>query len=454
MAACVRAGTLPSIPVAIWTKSDRELFALAIPTFASLVSEPLLVLADTAFIGHLGAVPLAGLGLGGNVLGVVTGLCVFLAYATTGTTARRFGAGDPRGAFEAGRDGMALGAVLGAVLAALIWALAPTIIGWYHPAPDVAAAAVAYLRLVILGLPFQLVVLASTGLLRGLQDARTPMAVAIGVNLTNIGLDALLIYGFGFGIRGSATATATAQAASCLVLVAVIARRARARNLPGGGVPLRPSLHGMFDAMSHGGWLVVRSLGLWISLTATTVVATRMGSLILAAHQVANSIWNFLSFSLDALAIACQALIGRYLGAEAPSGAKRVMRRAMGWGVVQACVVGVVLVVARPLIIRIFTTDPAITHLLLGALVVLACLQPLASLVFVLDGVLIGAGDTRYLAIAGLFVVVIHLPLLALVWHFDAGLVWLWIAYGGFLAARGLTLALRARSGRWASTGE
>ncbi|SCQ75815.1 Hypothetical protein PFR_JS20-2_1892 [Propionibacterium freudenreichii] len=162
----------------------------------------------------------------------------------------------------------------------------------------------AYLRLVILGLPFQLVVLASTGLLRGLQDARTPMAVAIGVNLTNIGLDALLIYGFGFGIRGSATATATAQAASCLVLVAVIARRARARNLPGGGVPLRPSLHGMFDAMSHGGWLVVRSLGLWISLTATTVVATRMGSLILAAHQVANSIWNFLSFSLDALAIA------------------------------------------------------------------------------------------------------------------------------------------------------
>ena len=417
MAACVRAGTLPSIPVAIWTKSDRELFALAIPTFASLVSEPLLVLADTAFIGHLGAVPLAGLGLGGNVLGVVTGLCVFLAYATTGTTARRFGAGDPRGAFEAGRDGMALGAVLGAVLAALIWALAPTIIGWYHPAPDVAAAAVAYLRLVILGLPFQLVVLASTGLLRGLQDARTPMAVAIGVNLTNIGLDALLIYGFGFGIRGSATATATAQAASCLVLV-------------------------------------VRSLGLWISLTATTVVATRMGSLILAAHQVANSIWNFLSFSLDALAIACQALIGRYLGAEDPSGAKRVMRRAMGWGVVQACVVGVVLVVARPLIIRIFTTDPAITHLLLGALVVLACLQPLASLVFVLDGVLIGAGDTRYLAIAGLFVVVIHLPLLALVWHFDAGLVWLWIAYGGFLAARGLTLALRARSGRWASTGE
>ena len=444
-------------------QTDRALFALAVPTFASLVSQPRLVLADTAFIGHLGAVPLAGLGLGGNVLGVVTGMCVFLAYATTGVTARKLGAGDEHGAFEAGRDGMALGAVLGVVLAALVWALAPTIIGWYHPTPDVAEAAVAYLRIVIWGLPFQLVVLASTGLLRGLQDARTPMAVAIGVNITNIGLDALLIYGFGLGIRGSAIATATAQAASCLVLVAVIVHKVR-------GISLRPTVRGMIEAMSHGGWLVVRSLGLWISLTATTVVATRMSSLILAAHQVANSVWSFLSFSLDALAIACQALIGRRLGAGDSDGAHQVMRRAIGWGLVQACVVGVILVAARPLIIRLFTTDASIVNLLMGALVVIAVLQPLASVVFVLDGVLIGAGDTRYLALAGLAVVAVHLPLLALVLNlvggdgaglagaagsgqFWSGLVWLWIAYGGFLTARGITLVLRARSGRWARAG-
>lgn len=439
---------LASLLVALWTKTDRELLALAIPTFATLVSEPLLVLADTAFVGHLGTVPLAGLGIGGNVLGIVTGLCVFLAYSTTSMVARRIGAHDDRGAFHAGRDGMALGAALGVVLAAALAIGAPTIIGWYHPAPDVAEAAVAYLRVVVIGLPFQLVVLASTGLLRGLQDTRTPMAVAIGVNLANIGLDALLIYGFGMGIVGSATATATAQAASCLALVAVIVHRSRGLELS-----LRPSRSGMLGAAAHGGWLVVRSATLWISLTATTVVATRLGSTVLAAHQVANSLFSFLTFALDALAIACQALIGRHLGASDSSGARGVMRRALGWGCVQAVVLGIILVAARPAIIRLFTTDPAIIHQLMSALIVLACLQPLASVVFVLDGVLIGAGDTRYLALAGLFVVACHLPLLLLVAINDAGLVWLWIAYGGFLAARCATLVFRARSGRWARVG-
>lgn len=439
---------LASPPVQLWTNTDRELLALAVPTFATLISEPLLVLADTAFIGHVGSTSLAGLGLGGNVLGVITGLCVFLAYSTTSVVARKIGAGDGAGAFRAGRDGMALGLVVGLVLAGLVVWLAPTIIGWYHPTPEVSVQAVTYLRIVVLGLPFQLVVLASTGLLRGMQDARTPLYVAIGVNLANIALDAVLIYGLGLGIRGSATATATAQVCSCLVLVAVIARRAS-----GDAIPLLPQLHGMVEAMAHGGWLVVRSAGLWISLTAMTVVATHLGPQVLAANQVVNSVWSFIVFTLDALAIACQALIGRQLGAGDVQGAKTVMYRALGWGCVQAVIVGAALIVARSLIIGLFTTDPELMALLTDALVVLAFLQPLGSAVFVLDGVLIGAGDTRYLALAGLIVVCAHLPMLGLVDHYNAGLVWLWIAYGGFLLARGVTLALRTRSGGWLKVG-
>ncbi|WP_091969061.1 MATE family efflux transporter [Propionibacterium cyclohexanicum] len=432
----------------LWTRNDRELLALAVPTFATLITEPLLVLADTAFIGHVGSIPLAGLGLGSNVLGVVTGLCVFLAYSTTSTVARRLGTGDTAAAFDAGRDGMALGLVLGIVLAAVLVLGAPQIIGWYRPAPEVASQAVSYLRLVVLGLPFQLVVLASTGLLRGLQDARTPLYIAIGVNLTNIGLDALLIYGFGMGIRGSASATATAQACSAVVLFAVVARRA-AR----GGASMVPSVRGMAEAARHGGWLVVRTAALWISLTATTVVATHLGSHVLAAHQVVNSLWSFISFALDALAIACQSLVARRLGASDVPGAVAVMVRALGWGCVQALLAGGLLVAARPLVIGLFTPDPQLAQLLMGALVVIAFLQPLASAVFVLDGVLIGAGDTRFLALAGLAVVAVHLPMLVLVDHYRAGLIWLWIAYGGFLMARGVTLLLRARSGRWVRVG-
>lgn len=129
------------------------------------------------------------------------------------------------------------------------------------------------------------------------------------------------------------------------------------------------------------------------------------------------------------------------------------MLRALGWGCTQAVFAGAVLVVARPLVIALFTPDPELVTLLMGALVVIAILQPLASAVFVLDGVLIGAGDTRFLALAGLAVVAVHLPMLVLVDHFRAGLVWLWIAYGGFLLARGVTLTLRARSGRWLRVG-
>ena len=436
--------------MALWTRTDRDLLSLALPTFATLVSEPLLVMADTAFIGHVGAVPLAGLGLGGNVLGVITGLCVFLAYSTTSVVAHRLGAGRDRAAYEAGRDGMALGGTLGVVLAALLAWLAPTVVGWYGPAPDVAAAAVTYLRIVAAGLPFQLVVLASTGLLRGLQDTRTPMAVAIGVNVTNIGLDALLINGLGLGIAGSATATAAAQGLSCIVLVAVIVRRCR-----GLGLGLRPSPRGMGAAASAGGWLVLRTATLWFSLTATTVVATGLGSLTLAAHQVTNSLYSFLTFALDSLAIACQALIGHRLGAGGTAGARTVMARALGWGCVQAAVLGLVLVAVRPWLARLFTSDAAVQRLVMHSFVVLAASMPLAALVFVLDGVLIGAGDTRYLALAGLFVAACHLPMLAAVAHWctggPAGLVWLWTAYAGFLAARALTLTLRARTGRWSA---
>lgn len=438
--------------MALWTRTDRDLLALAAPTFATLVSEPLLVMADTAFIGHVGAVPLAGLGLGGNVLGVITGMCVFLAYSTTGVVARRLGAGRDRAAYEAGRDGMALGGALGLVLAALLVCLAPTVVGWYGPSPDVAAAAVSYLRVVAIGLPCQLVVMASTGLLRGLQDTRTPLVVAIGVNVTNIGLDALLIFGLHLGIVGSAIATASAQGLSCLALVAVIIHRCR-----GLGMRLRPSPAGMRAAASAGGWLVLRTATLWFSLTATTFVATGLGSLVLAAHQVTNSLYSFLSFALDSLAIACQALIGRCLGAGEVLLARAVMRRAFGWGWGLSLALGVALVVVRGPLARLFTSEDAVQQLVTHSFVVLAVIMPLAAFVFVLDGVLIGAGDTRYLALAGLVVAACHLPMLVAVARLctggPAGLVWLWVAYAGFLTARALTLGLRARTGRWLRTG-
>ncbi|MFZ2260350.1 MAG: MATE family efflux transporter, partial [Luteococcus japonicus] len=216
----------PTSPPQTRTSLSQEILALAIPAFATLVSEPLLLMADSAMVGHLGTRQLAGLGLASSVLNIINGLCVFLAYGTTSLVARRIGAGDSRRALAGGIDGMALGLGLGSLLAVVLNLTAPTVIGWYGAGPEVSSQAVDYLRIACWGLPMLLLMLASTGVLRGMKDTRTPLTVAVSMNLANIGLNALFMYGMGMGIRGSATGTLLAQAIGASVLTAVVLRGA------------------------------------------------------------------------------------------------------------------------------------------------------------------------------------------------------------------------------------
>jgi Na+-driven multidrug efflux pump len=198
---------------------------------------------------------------------------------------------------------------------------------------------------------------------------------------------------------------------------------------------------------------MLRTATLQLSITVTTAVAATLGAVGLATHQVANSLWNLLAFALDAIAIAAQAVIGRYLGAGDVPMVRRLTGRMIGWGVVAGVAFGVIVAAARPLYDQLFSPDPAVQSLLAQVLLVIAVMTPLAGVVFVLDGVLIGAGDGRYLAFAGLIAMIAYLPLALLVHASGAGLVWLWVAYGGFILARMITLVLRARSTAWMRTG-
>ncbi len=427
---------------------DSEIFALAIPAFATLVSEPLLLMADSAIIGHLGTTQLAGLGIAANVLGVLTGLCLFLAYGTTATVARKLGARDLAGALSGGFDGLVLAVVLGLLLCSGLQLGVGPVISLYGVAPDISAAAHTYLRISALGLPSLLVMLASTGVLRGLQDTRTPLYVAVGTNLANIGLNVLLVYGFDLGIAGAATGTVISQTAAAIFLTAVVLRGARRV-----GAHLRLRVWGVLQAAREGFWLLLRTLSLQIALTATTVVAAAGGAVVLGSHQIANSIWVFLAFALDAIAIAAQAIIGRYLGAEDVAAVRALTRRMIGWGFLCGVVFGVLLAVGRPLYIRIFTPDQAVRDLVAQVILVIAITAPIAGIVMVLDGVLIGAGDGRYLAVAGFIATAVYLPLAIAVDFAGAGLVSLWIAYMIWVVARAVTLALRARGTRWMRTG-
>lgn len=432
---------------------DREILALAVPALGALVAEPLFLLADSAIVGRLGTAPLAGLGIAGAVLSAAVNMFVFLAYGTTGAVARRLGAGDRAGAVAQGVDGMWLALLLGLVTAALGWPAAGWVVSLFHADAAVAEQAVSYLRWSLPGVPAMLVVLAATGVLRGLQDTRTPLAVATTGAGVNAALNLLLVHGVRLGIAGSAMGTAITQLAMAGALVVVVIRGARRL-----GAPLRPDVAGVLASGRSGVPLLVRTLALRAALLATTDAAAAQSAAGLAAYQVSSTVWTLLALSLDALAIAGQALTGRALGAGDAAGARRATRRMLVWGVGGGAVLGVVVLVTRGWVAPLFTSDPAVRRALVAALVVVALAQPLCGYVFVLDGVLIGAGDGRFLAVAGVVQVLVYLPLTVAVArlapHGAAGLVWLWVTFaGGYMLLRALFLGLRERTDAWLVTG-
>ena len=427
---------------------DAEILRLAVPAFGALVAEPLFLLADSAIVGRIGTVPLGGLGVASQALTTLVGISIFLAYGTTAAVARQLGAGNRRAAIQQGIDGLWLAAGIGVAVLCAGWPLAPLIVHAFGASPAVTAGAVTYLRISLFGAPAMLAVLAGTGVLRGLQDTRTPLAVAVCASVANIVLNAILVLGLGWGLAGSASGTAVVQNAAAAVYLTVVARGARRA-----GVALRPDAAGVRSAAFAGASLVVRTLALQVVLVVTTALAARMGNAAIAAHQIAFRIWSLLALALDAIAIAGQAIVGKYLGAGDVAGARAATARMTGWGAVYGVVFGTVVLAARPFLPGVFAAAPPVARLLLVDLLVVAAQQPVAGVVFALDGVLIGAGDQDYLALAGLATAVVFGAAAALVHVWHGGLVALWLAYSVWLAARFATLTLRARGSAWLVTG-
>ena len=434
------------------TSTDREILRLAVPSFLALVAEPLFLLSDAAIIGHLGTTELAGLGIAGAVLQTLVGLCVFLAYGTTASVARHLGAGDVRAALTQGVDGCWLAVLIGAVVTVFGAVLARPLVELFGAGSGVSDQATAYLEVAIFGTTPLLLMLATTGVLRGLQDTRTPLWVAIGGNVVNIVLNVVFVYGLDLGIAGSALGSVLAQVASAGVLVAVVVRAARHE-----GAPLTPDRRGIATAAHTGVPLVLRTLTLRACLLVGTYAVTIAGrdtEVDLATHQIAITLWTFLAFALDALAIAAQAITGRALGAGDVEGTRRLMRRMVQWGWGAGIASGLLLAASSPFLGPLFSSDSEVHRTLVPVLLVAALGQPIAGVVFVLDGVLIGAGDGAYLAWAGLGVLALYAPAALLAAHGPGGLVPVWSAMiVVFMGARFVLLTRRARSETWLVTG-
>lgn len=468
---------------------NRQILALAVPAFGALIAEPLLVLADSAIVGHLGSAPLAGLTLGSTVVQTLVGFMVFLAYSTTPAVARAVGAGDTPSAFAAARNGLWVAAGLGLFFAVLLALTADPLLRTLGAGGDVLTHATAYLLPSLAGLPGMLLVLAATGALRGFQDAKTPLYVATTGAALNVPLSWALVYPAGWGVAGSAVATAVVQWGMALGLTyAVVARtRTPGSATSSSGLSARtpgwlPDRAGLAAVFRVGAWLMVRAACLRIALLATVFVVTSQGEKNLAAYQLTMAFFNLLAFALDALAIAAQALLGKEMGAQDLSTRQgqdavvQLKNRLVRWSLAFGLVTALVCPAVGFGLAWVFTSDPEVQRLFALSLLVLAVGQPLAAYVFILDGVLIGAQDVRYLGLAGLFTLVAYLPVLAglYVWFgagadvpapLAGGTSWgwgglfdgptlayllLWCSYAlWYMGARALTLGLRARSGVW-----
>ncbi|MBO7935264.1 MATE family efflux transporter [Streptomyces sp. S9] len=438
----------PPMPRATRRQHDREIVALAVPAFGALVAEPLFVLADSAIVGHLGTAQLAGLGIAAALLTTAVSVFVFLAYATTAAVARRVGAGDLPAAIRQGMDGIWLALLLGTAVIVAVLPSAPALVDLFGASQTAAPYATTYLRISALGIPAMLIVLAATGVLRGLQDTRTPLYVAVGGFVANAVLNAALVYGAGLGIAGSAWGTVIAQWGMAAVYLIVVVRGARRH-----GASLRPDAVGIRASAQAGVPLLVRTLSLRAILMIATAVAARLGDADIAAHQIALSLWSLLAFALDAIAIAGQAIIGRHLGAGDAQGARDACRRMVEWGIGVGIGLGVLVVLARPLFLPLFTTDAGVKAAALPALLVVALSQPVSGIVFTLDGVLMGAGDGPYLAWAMVGTLAVFAPVALLIPVLGGGLTAVWGALALMMVVRMLTLWLRTRSGRWIVTG-
>jgi putative MATE family efflux protein len=422
---------------------DRRVFALAIPALGALAAEPLYVLVDTAIVGHLGTTQLASLAIAATVLSTAFTVFNFLTYGTTAHVARLHGAGRGLQAALVGSQALWLGLFIGLAIVVLVVPLAALAASAMGGDGEVASQSALYLRIAALGAPFFMIASAGQGYLRGIGDLRTPLVILIVAHTVNVVLEVLFVYGFDWGLAGSAWGTVIAQAGMGLAF-AEVQRRAGWQ---------RPRWARIRPLMRIGAHIAVRTTALLGSFLVASAVLARTSPASLGAHQIAFQLFVFLALVLDALAIAAQVLVGGMLGAGDAAGARAASVRVIGWSVVVGALFGLVLLALGDVIPRAFTSDEAVIAQAHEIWWIFVLMMPANGAVFALDGILIGAGDTRFLMWGMLAAAAVYIPVALLALEQDWGIEGVWLGLAGLIAVRLITCGTRFMGSRWALTG-
>lgn len=420
--------------------TDRRILSLALPALGALAIEPLYVLVDTAIVGRVGTDQLAGLAVAAAILALVFAGSNFLAYGTTQRVAHHVGARDDVGAAGVGVNALWLSLFVGVPAAPLLATGAPALVGLFGATGAVADHAVEYLQIRAVAVPFMLVTLAAQGVLRGVSDYRSPLAVLAVTNLGNVVLELWLVLGLGLGIAGAAWSTVAAQVTAAVAFAVLIRRRLAPADT------WRPRWTGQAPLLLAGRHLLLRVGAMLGVLSGSTAVAARLDDATLAAHQIVMSIFLLVALTLDALAVPAQTIVAEELGRDGRPAAHEVAQRVARLSILAGGALMLLLAVGSPWFPAVFTPDGAVAERATVGLLVLAALMVPAAVAFAHDGVLIGAGDYRFLGVAAVGYLVAVTPLAALVLRHDrVGIVGLWGTIGVWMVLRALVNDRRTR---------
>ena len=420
------AGTSSDHPFS--NRPHATLVRLSFPVLLSLIAEPLTGLVDTAFIKRLGAESLAALGVGAVALSGLFWVFNFLGISTQTEVAKAEGDNDRCRSVSMSSLGLIMSLAFGLLVVLLGVPLTSHLATLLGASGAIHDGAVDYIFWRWLGAPAILITLTASGALRGLQDMRSPLWIALGINGINIALDPILIFGLGpvsaLGITGAAVASVVAYWIGAAWSIWIVRRKL--------GWSFRVDFSAVGRLMRAGTDLFIRTGVLNLFLLLTTREATHGGAEIGAAHQAIRQVWMFGTFVLDALAVTGQTLVAYFLGGDRLLSARRVARIVCLWSVWSGCLLGFVLWLGSAFVVDLLVPPSAVPYFHTAWIIAIA-VQPLNALAFATDGLHWGSGDYRYLRNAVILATGVGAAGLLAGPH---SLVWIWIMTAVWIGVR------------------
>ena len=391
---------------------DHKIWGIAWPAILSNISIPLLGLIDAAILGHLGnSRYLGAVAIGAALLSFLYWGFSFLRMGTTGLVARAEGAGDTSSSTLILLRSAILALSLATVVAVLHQPLIRLGLWMMSPDADLLPLAASYASIRIYSAPAVLITYTVVGWFIGRQDTRWPMAIVVVTNLTNIGLDFLLVIGLGMNSDGAAVATVIAEYLGCVLGLFAVYKQLPPLQIPHLKAQLvkASAYRQLLQSNRH---LFVRTICLLFSFAFFTAQGENLGSEVLAANALMMQLLLMAAYGMDGFAFAAEGLSGQRLGAGDLAAFYRAVRRCARWTAVTATAMSLGLYLLQVPLIQALTDLDSVRELMHQFFPWLVLMPLAAGPSYLLDGIFIGAAETRYMMSTMLFSVfgVYHPP--------------------------------------------